>query len=348
MTGIVDPGSRARGRAPQSEPTVPPWMAEGWWEHASAWIAEVVRAAGGDEVRNVTTWRASGSSLVVRVEAERSAYFFKAGRLLARQEAPLLAVLHTHFPASFPEVVAFDPLQHWMMTRAIHGRWLFLSSDLACWRSALQRFGAIQRALASHVDDLRAVGCPVVTPWQLLDELEDLLAADARASLPPLLTTRERGRLRAAALHWRELAEEPAIAAAPATLDHADLHPHNVLVTENGCVYLDWEDAAVAHPFFTVLTFLGYVARLLPDMRNATATLRDVYLEAWPGTDRSLLVESFERLRPLACVKFAIGLQRAHAQLGGPESAPGARVRDTIADCLRSALAFHVAPGRAG
>jgi hypothetical protein len=318
-------------------PTLP-WNTDGWWEQASAWIRDAVRTAG-DDVRSAVRLRTSGSSLVARVEGEHCEFFFKAGLPAARQEAPLLALLRARHPGNIPEVVAFDPLRHWMITRAIRGRSLFHTGDVAAWTTACYRFGAIQRDFASHVGDLVAVGCPTIAPWQLVDELNELLACDAPAAAALPLTASERQRLHAAAPHWRAHAERSDVAGIPMTLDHPDLHPHNVLVSEGGCVYLDWEDAAVSHPFFTVLTLLGYVTRLLPEMRHATVTLRDAYLDAWSGlVERPALVETFEALRPVACVKFAVGLRRARAQLG-QDGLPGARVRDTITDCLRLALA---------
>lgn len=78
---------------------------------------------------------------------------------------------------------------------------------------------------------------PVEFPWwdheSLLDDVDDLLDADARAGLSDAIA-RHRG--------WRDW--DPA----DAVLCHGDVHPGNVIMTDDGPVLVDWDLLCVAPP----------------------------------------------------------------------------------------------------
>jgi len=86
--------------------------------------------------------------------------------------------------------------------------------------------------------------------------------------------------------------ERLAASSLPASLDHNDLHPWNILGDGAGDVrFYDWGDSVVAHPFAAMLVPLGFVQRILgveiDDPRFADA--RDAYLDVFspvaPGED---------------------------------------------------------------
>ena len=93
----------------------------------------------------------------------------------------------------------------------------------------------------------------------------------------------------------------------PASLDHNDLHPWNVL---DGPRYYDWGDAVIAHPFAAMLVPLGLIGH-----RSGEAELRrarDAYLGVF--ADRAPHAELVETLE-LACrvAKIARALTWARA-----------------------------------
>lgn len=103
----------------------------------------------------------------------------------------------------------------------------------------------------------------------------------------------------------------------PASLDHNDLHPWNILVSKgNGgsqARFYDWGDGVAAHPFASMLA-LGFV----PAVDNADVErLRDAYLEVF--TDLGSHVELVETLE-LACrvgkIARALTWHRAISAMG--------------------------------
>ncbi|MDQ6858625.1 MAG: aminoglycoside phosphotransferase family protein, partial [Chloroflexota bacterium] len=68
------------------------------------------------------------------------------------------------------------------------------------------------------------------------------------------------------------------------TLDHDDLHDHNVLVDEGGrATIVDWGDASLTHPFLTLAVTLRFAAEAAGHPTDAPEIqrLRDAYLEPW-------------------------------------------------------------------
>jgi aminoglycoside phosphotransferase (APT) family kinase protein len=98
------------------------------------------------------------------------------------------------------------------------------------------------------------------------------------------------------------------------TIQHDDLHDGNVFVGEAGDRIFDWGDAAVAHPFGTLLATLRSIASRTGDGAEPAvqARLRDAYLEPW--TDRHSRVDLAAHVAAalrVATVGRALAWQRA-------------------------------------
>lgn len=109
-----------------------------------------------------------------------------------------------------------------------------------------------------------------------------------------------------------------------ASLDHNDLHPHNIFVAGDDLAasarFYDWGDSVVAHPFASMLVPLGIVQRGEGDA--AVARVRDAYLE--PFGDLAAHAELVEALE-LACRvgKIARALKWDRALRSLPEGESG-------------------------
>jgi aminoglycoside phosphotransferase (APT) family kinase protein len=79
------------------------------------------------------------------------------------------------------------------------------------------------------------------------------------------------------------------------TLQHDDLHDGQVFVRDDRQLILDWGDAVISHPFFTLsVTLEGFVAWGLDDVENAVdlAPLVARYLRRY-APDRPELAGAF-------------------------------------------------------
>ncbi len=79
----------------------------------------------------------------------------------------------------------------------------------------------------------------------------------------------------------------------PETIQHDDLHDAQVFVRDGRYRFLDWGDACVSHPFFSLaVTLDGVIAWGVDDLEGSEPTepFRDAYLEAFRGRTANDLV----------------------------------------------------------
>ena len=94
------------------------------------------------------------------------------------------------------------------------------------------------------------------------------------------------------------------------TIQHDDLHDGAVYVRDGRYAILDWGDACVSHPFFSMsVTLEGVISWGREDVQNSvdTGPYRDAYLAPFAaGRDMSGLLEAFELALRLGWVCRAV------------------------------------------
>jgi aminoglycoside phosphotransferase (APT) family kinase protein len=303
-------------------------------DEAVAWIGRQASAAGFGPVVAAQSEKLTNRSIVLRIATRTERLFFKAGPGPAHREAQLTAFLASRYPAHFPAVIAFDQARGWMLMREVSGPTL-LASDVAEWRRALETLGRIQHGFADAVDALFELGCRQRTAASLAAQLDPFV--EYWCSRRDVDAGVRRALIEAVPI-WRAMCTAASSALPPATLDHIDLHPRNVVIARSGPVFLDWEGCAIGHPFWSPLILLGYLEWLVPHASGWRRELRTAYLRPWtarlPMRD---LVDAFERARPLASLKYALGLWRMLAANETGEEA--GNLRTSIGACVDTALA---------
>ena len=158
--------------------------------------------------------------------------------------------------------------------------------DIARWELMLGLYAELQVRASAHVPALLAAGAPDRRPAALRGLFEQVVAAERGLSdSSEKLSEPERARLLGLAGKVEQLAGELAASGLPASIDHSDLHAGNVLAPGEGYVFFDWHEAAVTHPFFSMVVATRWLARnhgvepgSAQDLR-----LRDAYLDAFTG-----------------------------------------------------------------
>jgi hypothetical protein len=283
--------------ARRRSPTRPEWARPGWRARALRWVERRL----GTAVTDVEQLRAWEFSCVLRLTTSRGVFYLKAAAPFCDHEPRVTRWLGRRFPALIAPVVALDASQRWLLTRAVLGPTLRECPRLGPWESTAAAYGRMQRALAGHGRTLRALGCRRRDLAWLAREIPELvhdprvLAAGGRQRLKPREVSRLRRLVPTLVARCRQL-EAGGVAA---TLDHADLWAINVVVGRHGPVVLDWEDAAVAHPFWSVFLLMwshGFHDRWGP--RGAAARrVQHAYLAGWSGHEGT---EQYRRTFALA------------------------------------------------
>lgn len=188
--------------------------------------------------------------------------------------------------------------------------------DLRHWERLLVDYAGLQRALAVRVPDLLALGVPDLRPAAMPARLGALLA-DGEALLlgrPGGMSEQTLTRLRGMEEEYAGWCARLEDSGVPPSLQHDDLHDGNVFVRAGGYAIFDWGDAAVAHPFGSLLVALRSIAARfgLPPGGAELRRLRDAYLEPWSDMRQPAeLVEEAELAVRVATVGRALSWQRA-------------------------------------
>ncbi len=292
------------------------WTDSAWLAAAHAWINEQVTRLGADPMGEADQHHVYPWSTVMRVPTGRGDVYFKANAPELRHEAPLVVALAERRPDCVPPLLAVDLERGWMLMEDAGTRLRELiqrERDLSCWLEVLPLYAGLQIDLAELADELVALGVPDLRLSQLPTLYEQLLD---EVELSP----DDRRRLDGSAGRVREMCDELAAYGLPETIQHDDFHDGQVYVRDGRYLLLDWGDACVTHPFFTLsVTLEGVLAWGLDDIEGSVdvTPFRDAYLAPF---------ERFaERADLEAAATIALRLgwicRAVNARLGGGESA---------------------------
>jgi hypothetical protein len=173
--------------------------------------------------------------------------------------------------------------------------------SLACWLDVLPLYAGLQVDLAEQVDELLAAGVP--------DLRLASVPAKAEAMVEDLAGTDEARRTAEAMPGVLEDCARLASFGIPETIQHDDLHDGQVFVKDGRYLLLDWGDACVSHPFFTLaVTLDGFIAWGVDDIEHSedTEPYLDAYLEPFTGDDRGDLVAAATIARRLGWLCRAV------------------------------------------
>jgi hypothetical protein len=260
------------------------WTRPGWLAGARGWIEQRVRDGGASSLLEIVQLRSWASSCVLLVRTTGGDFYFKALPATWHEWA-MTEYLARCFPESLPRLLAADAERRWLLMHAAPGDRLEDIGDAAAWQRAAAMYGRLQVACMTRTDALRALGCPERSLEQLAAAIEPLARDDAalRAGAADGLSRAEVERLRAAAPELRRRCATLAAHPIPPTLEHGDLWPGNFLVTDTTCVLIDWEDATLSHPFFSLAPLLVGLATYQPALHTPALrrALEDAYLAAF-------------------------------------------------------------------
>jgi hypothetical protein len=264
------------------------WEGPDWQARARAWVRSALdqndlQLTGVIEQPHIRPW-----STVMTVPTERGLYFFKASASAFAHETALTAYLSRFRPELFPNLLAVDMDQHWMLMRDA-GRpirhTIREERTIEPWREVMPHYVNLQKDLSSRVDELLSLGVmdrrlhklPALFEGLIADEASMLLGTDEDS-----LSTEEYRRLKQSVPEFERMCRELADFGIPETIHHDDFHDANIFKRDGKLTFTDWGESAVTHPFFTLVVMMRSVDNSFGvDYSPEAGLVRDMYLEHW-------------------------------------------------------------------
>ncbi|MEL6984646.1 MAG: phosphotransferase, partial [Actinomycetota bacterium] len=139
------------------------------------------------------------------------------------------------------------------------------SDSINQWTTALLGYAELQRSTIESEHELLAAGCPDLRPGADVDRLAGHMAAGHVDDRPHLV-------------EWLREVTDQMSRRIPATIQHDDLSPSNVMLDGR---LIDWGDASLGHPFASLLTALMPGNPRRPGNPSDRYRMRDAYLRSW-------------------------------------------------------------------
>jgi hypothetical protein len=281
-----------------------PFSRLGWMRDLQEWVQSLVEPLGS-RLRGFEQINGNETFSLIRFDTTIRPVWFKAVGEPHLHEFSITMGLARLFPEYLPTVLASRSDCHgWLMDDA-DGIPLDQAADVDACECAASTLASLQIESINTTDDLVQMGCGdlrITTLLELVDLFFDLmgeLMLRQKKVPPPPLAHHELAEL------GRTLKDSLRFLAAlniPETLGHGDFNPGNIMVAENRCVFIDWAEAHVGHPFFTLEHLLSHLWKDRPDLTVFEGSIRTAYAKRWESTLSAQVIASALVFSPLAAV----------------------------------------------
>ena len=304
----------------------------GWFGELTSWIEAQLLQHRLKLGKCWTQYNMGPEFCLLRLETNGPALWFKAVGEPNLKEYAITNTLARLQSPHVPEIIATHSVWHGWLMREAHGCHLDETSDPEHWKRVASSLAELQVASISMSGDLLAAGCKDLRPMQLansigplLDIIRELMAAQT-ANPPRALTANE---LRQLDAHLRAACESLQSVGIPDALGQTDFNPGNVLVNNEGASFLDWAEASIGNPFFTLEYLVALCQRLRPNGEAWANSIRDAYLLPWRAeySDEQLR-RAFRWTPVVAMFAFTVGCPGWQAGSG--------RIHPNVQKLLRS------------
>jgi hypothetical protein len=290
-----------------------PFAHRGSFARARNWTRDAICPFGLELAASFRQYNGSESFSLIRFETNGPAVWFKAVGEPNLREFPITLKLAEQFPGFLPEILAKRPEWNAWLSCEVDGANLGATKEAASWEKAAAGLADLQLESIPGAASILTAGAHDLRTDRLLDAIDPFFEVVARLMeeqakvLPPPLSREELSLLKLRMEDALTLFGDLRI---PNTLGHLDLNPSNVVVTADRCLFLDWAEAYVGLPFFSLEYLLEHFRREF----GRNAVLESAFVNAYRAPWRQLLsddlISEAFALAPLTAVfAYAAGTQ---------------------------------------
>ncbi len=281
-----------------------PFSRLGWLSHLQDWVTTVIRPLGM-ELKDFEQLNGCETFSLIRFETTQHPVWFKAVGKPNLHEFPITVALAELFPEYLPSLLATRPSCHgWLMADA-GGSPFNEVEDSSTWKDAATALPGLQIASIDAIDGLLEAGCRDLRATALLELVDpfleviaDLMEQQTKV-LPRILSRHELSDLGETLKNALRCLQSAGI---PDTLGHTDFNPGNILVGSQRCVFIDWAEAHVSHPFLTFEYLISHLRKDYPALVRFEGSIRSSYIQRWQSVSLPEHVSEAFLFSPLVAV----------------------------------------------
>ena len=260
-----------------------PFCKVGWIRELRHWVDSVIESLGM-ELRGFEQVNGSETFSLIRFSTSQQPVWFKAVGEPNLHEYGISIALARLLSEYVPSLHAIKPEWHgWLMADG-GGITLDEVQNPSAWQTAAATLADLQIASIGKRNELLEVGCRDLRTGTLLELVDPFLEVIAdlmlqQKKVPPVIMSRnELFELGATIKNALCCLEAVGI---PDTLGHSDFNPGNILVGSERCVFIDWAEAHVSHPFLTFEYLISHLRKDYPTLTRFEDAIRSSYVQRW-------------------------------------------------------------------
>jgi len=288
-----------------------PFARTGWLGSLRNWTSGAIHHLGLELNDSLRQFNGGPVFSLIRLETTGPAVWFKAVGEPNLREFPITLKLAERFPRFMPEILATRPEWNGWLSREVDGRNLGDAKDIDAWELAAANLAKLQIRSISSSETLLPLGAHDLRLDALLSAIDPFFDLVARLmgrqpkSPPAILSPEELGLTRILVDDALTMLADLGI---PTTLGHLDLNPWNIIVSTESCVFLDWAEAYVGHPFFSFEYMLEHFRRYREDNAQFESCFTNAYKTPWQKFLPDDCISEALALAPLAAAfAYAVG-----------------------------------------
>jgi len=282
----------------------------GWFAELTEWVRDRIRPAGLTLNGRFTQLNACPTFSLIRFETNGPAIWFKAVGEPNLREYPITLTLAQHFPAFVPRIIATREDWNGWLAVEVAGSHPTEDSELGVWTRVATALADFQLASVGQTLHLLDTGCRDARVCTLLELVEPflevmskLMERQTKESPPPL----SRNQLLALQTQLQDILSEARNSEIPNAIGHLDFNPGNIVESHDHCVFLDWAEAGVGHPFFTFQYLLEHLRRVRQEDHSWEHLMVSTYANSWQSFVSPRAISKALSVSPLLAV-FAYGV----------------------------------------
>ncbi|HXM62222.1 MAG TPA: hypothetical protein VN950_15295 [Terriglobales bacterium] len=288
-----------------------PFAKPGWFGDLRSWVGETIGPLGYQLKGSFRQLNADPSFSLIRFDTDGPAVWFKAVGEPNQHEFPITLTLSHLFPGQVAAVLATKPNWNGWLSPEVVGTNLGETQNIEHWKSAAAALARLQIDSIGRQGDILGAGARDLGLLVLLDGVAPFfdgmrpLMEQQSKVLPPPLSGCELQHLEEQIRRALVFVQRLEI---PDTLGHLDLNPWNIIDGLTQCTFLDWAEACVAHPFFSIEYLLEHFRRAIGTLPPIEAELVAAYVREWDDVQPHASVASALTRAPLlAAFAYAFG-----------------------------------------